>query len=160
MRRPRLANNSGHITTLCHLAAIIFILLGFITPPDVYGNDHHTNMAVCKQSDAAAAAATTSKLTAKVIKPKHKTSKSIHPTSQQSLHPRGNPHSPMENDTNLHIANINLNRDRLDNVLTALGGLSPGKNITPPDLPTDPLDEPVDLLPPPIPNYDGLADNK
>jgi hypothetical protein len=134
--------------------------MGFIAPPDVHCNDHHTNMAVCKQSDAAVAAATTSKLTAKVVKPKHKTSKSIHLTSQQSLCPRGNPCSPMENNTNLHITNINLNRDRFDNVLTALGGSSPGKNITPPDSPTDPLDEPVDLLPPPMPNYDRLADNE
>jgi hypothetical protein len=81
MRWPRLTNDGSRITTLHHLAAIIFILLRFITPPDVHCNDHHTNMAVCKQSDAAAAAATTSKFTAKVIKPKHKTSKSIHPTS-------------------------------------------------------------------------------
>jgi hypothetical protein len=29
----------------------------------------------------------------------------------------------MENNTNMYIANINLNRDRFDNVLTSLGGL-------------------------------------
>jgi hypothetical protein len=56
--------------------------------------------------------------------------------------------------------NINMNRDRFDNVLMALGGSSPGKNITPPDLPTGPFDEPVDLLPLPMPNYDGLADDE
>jgi hypothetical protein len=66
----------------------------------------------------------------------------------------------MENNTNSHIAMINLNKDRFDNVLTVLGGTSPGKNITPPESPTDPLDEPVDLLPPSMQAYDEPADDE
>jgi hypothetical protein len=60
----------------------------------------------------------------------------------------------MENDTNSHIATINLNRDRFTNVLTTLGGTSPSKNITPPESPTDPLDEPEDLPLPPTLDYE------
>ena len=41
---------------------------------------------------------------------------------------------------------INPNRDRFDNVLTTLGGASPGKNMTPPESPTGPLDKPQDLI--------------
>jgi hypothetical protein len=99
---------------------------------------------------------TTSKPTAKVTKSKERCQQ----TSQQSLHPQGNPCSPVENNTNLHIASINLSRDRFDNVLMALGGASPSKNITPPDSPTDPLDESVDLLPLPMPNYDELTEEE
>jgi hypothetical protein len=66
----------------------------------------------------------------------------------------------MESDTNLHIASINLNRDRFDNALTVLGGTSPSKNITPPESPTDPLDDPADLLPPPMQGYNALADDE
>jgi hypothetical protein len=88
-------------------------------------------MAVHKQSNAAAAIAVNSKTITKVSKPKARTPKAAQETGQQSLHPRRNSGSPMENDTNLHIATINLNRDRFNNVLTVLGGMSPGKNITP-----------------------------
>jgi hypothetical protein len=117
-------------------------------------------MAIHKRSDAAAAVAANSKTIAKVSKPKARTPKAAQETGQQSLHPRRNSGSPMENDTNLHIATINLNRDRFDNVLTVLGGTSPGKNITPPESPTDPLDKPVDLLPPLMQAYDEPANNE
>jgi hypothetical protein len=80
--------------------------------------------------------------------------------SQQSLCPQGSSCSPIESNTNSHIASINLNRDRFDYVLTALGGASPSKNITPPDSPTYPLDEPVDLLPLPMSNYDDLTNKE
>jgi hypothetical protein len=63
----------------------------------------------------------------------------------------------MENNTNTYIANINLNRDRFNNMLTSLGGLPSSKNITPPDSPTDTLVNPADLLPPLMPNYDELT---
>jgi hypothetical protein len=66
----------------------------------------------------------------------------------------------MENNTNLHIASINSNRDRFDNVLMVLGRASPSKNITPSDLPTDSLDKSVDLLPPPMPNYNKLIEEE
>ncbi len=66
----------------------------------------------------------------------------------------------MESNTNLHIVSINLNRERFNNVLTALGVASPSKNITPPDLPIHPLDEPVDLLPLLMPNYDDLTNKE
>jgi hypothetical protein len=46
MRGPRLPNNGSRITTLCLIAAIISILLGFIALPDVHCNYHCTNMAV------------------------------------------------------------------------------------------------------------------
>ncbi len=88
-------------------------------------------MAVTKQLDTAAAAAATSKVTAKVSKPKDRSAKASQQTSQQSLHSRVNSYFPVENNTNTYIANINLNRDRFDNVLTSLGGLPSSKNITP-----------------------------
>jgi hypothetical protein len=71
MRWPRQGNDGGHIAILRLSAAIIFTLLSrFVIPPNVHCNDHYSNMAVTKQSDAAAAAAITSKPTAKVSKPK------------------------------------------------------------------------------------------
>jgi hypothetical protein len=55
----------------------------------------------------------------------------------------------MENNTNMYIANINLNRGRIDNVLTSLGGLpSSTQDDAPPDSsdgtgdPSLPLGEP------------------
>jgi hypothetical protein len=115
MRRPRLTSNGSCITTLRLIATIISILLGFIALPNVHCNYHCTNMP-------------------KVSKPKDRSSKASQQTSQQSLHPRENSHSPMENNTNTYIANINLNRDRFDNVLTSLGGLpSSTQDDAPPD---------------------------
>jgi hypothetical protein len=75
MRWPCLTNNGSHITTLCLIAAVISILLGFIAFPNVHCNYHCTNMAVTKRSDVAAAAAATSKVPAKVSKPKDRSSK-------------------------------------------------------------------------------------
>ncbi len=65
---------------------------------------------------------------------------------QRPLCPQRSSGSPKENDTNLHIATINLNRDRFNNALTTLGGASPSKNVTPPESPTDPQDEQQGLL--------------
>jgi hypothetical protein len=104
MRRPCLTSNGSRITTLCLIATIISILLGFIALPNVHCNYHCTNMP-------------------KVSKPKDRSSKASQQTSHQSLCPRGNSRSPMENNTNTYIANINLNRDRFNKVLTSLGGL-------------------------------------
>jgi hypothetical protein len=103
MRRPRLTSNGSCITTLRLIATIISILLGFIALPDVHCNYHCTNMP-------------------KVSKPKDRSSKASQQTSQRYLCPRGNSCSPMENNTNMYIANINFNRDRFNNVLTSLGG--------------------------------------
>ncbi len=115
MRRPRLTSDGSHITTLHLIATIISILMGFIALPDVHCNYHCTNMP-------------------KVSKPKDRPSKASQQTSQRSLRPRGNSHSPMENNTNMYIANINLNRDRFDNMLTSLRGLpSSTQDNAPPD---------------------------
>jgi hypothetical protein len=162
MGRPRPTNNGGHTSNLRPplLAAIFVILLGLIATLDAHCNDHHPNMAAHKQSDAAAAVAANSKTIAKFSKPKARTRKAAQETGQRSLCPRWNSGSPMENDTNLHITTINLNRDRFSNVLTVLGGTSPGKNITPPESPTDPLDELVDLLPPLMQAYDEPANDE
>jgi hypothetical protein len=162
MRRPRPTNNGGHTSTLRPpiLAAIFVILLGLIAILDAHCNDHCPNMAVHKRSDAAAAVVVNSKTIAKVSKPKARTPKAAQETGQGSLHPRQNSSSPMENDTNLHIATINLNKNRFNNVLTVLGGTSPGKNITPPESPTDPLDKPGDILPPSMQAYDEPANNE
>jgi hypothetical protein len=130
MRQPHLTSNGSHITTLRFIATIISILLGFITLPDVHCNYHCTNMP-------------------KVSKPKDRSSKVSQQTSQQTLRPRGNSHSPMENNTNTYIANINLIRDRFNNVLTSLGGLpSSTQDDAPPNSsdgtgnPSFPLGEP------------------
>jgi hypothetical protein len=149
MGRPCPTNNGGHTSNLWPplLAAIFVILLGLIATLDAHCNDHRP-------------VAANSKTIAKVSKPKARTPKAAQETGQRSLCPQWNSGSLMENDTNLHIATINLNRDRFNNVLTVLGGMSPGKNITPPELPTDPLDEPVDLLPPSMQAYDEPADNE
>jgi hypothetical protein len=156
MGRPRPTNNGGHTSNLQPplLAAIFVILLGLIATIDAHCNNHRPNMAVHKGSDATAAIAANSKTIAKVSKPKARTLKAAQKTGQQSLRPRRNSGSLMENDTNSHIATINLHRDRFDNVLTVLGGTSPAKIITPPELPPDPFDEPVDLLPPSMQDYD------
>jgi hypothetical protein len=115
MKQPCLTSDHSRITTLRVIATIIFILLGFIALPDVHCNYHCTNMP-------------------KVSKPKDRSSKASQQTSQQSLCPRGNSHSPMENNTNTYIANINLNRGRSNNVLTSLGGLpSSTQYNAPPD---------------------------
>ena len=113
-------------------------------------------------SSAAMGATTRSKITReKAPTPYDKPpTKQTQETGQRSLRPRQNSGSPMESDTNSHIATINLNRDRFDNVLTVLGGTSPGKNITLPELPTDPLDDPADLLPPLMHGYNALADEE
>jgi hypothetical protein len=104
MRRLRQSNNGGHTTTLPFSAAIIFtLLLRFIIPLDVHCNNHYSNMAVTKQSDVAAAAAIYSKPTVKVSKPKEQCQQ----TRQRSLCPQGNSCSPMESNTNSHIASIN-----------------------------------------------------
>ena len=87
-------------------------------------------MAVHKRSDAAAAAATISKPRVKVTKPNTRTPHAPHETSQQSLRPRRSA-SPKENNTNAHIATINMNRDRFVNVLSSLGNASLGKRVTP-----------------------------
>jgi hypothetical protein len=159
---PRPTNNGGHTSTLWPplLAAIFVILLGLIATLNAHCNDHRPNMAVHKQSDVAAAIAVNSKTIAKVSNPKARTPKAAQEIGQQSLCPRQNSGSPMENNTNSDIATINLNRDRFNNVLTVLGGTSPGKNITPPELSTDPLDEPVDLLPPLMQAYDEPANDE
>ncbi len=65
---------------------------------------------------------------------------------QRPLHPQRSSGSTKENDTNSHIATINLNRERFDNALTTLGGASPRKNTTPPESPMGPQDEQQDLL--------------
>ena len=116
-------------------------------------------MAVHKRSDAAAATAVISKTFAKVSKPKTRAPKVSLEIGQHSLHPQRNSSSPMENDTNSHIARINLNRDRFTNVLTTLGGMSPRKNTTPPKSPTDPLDKPEDLPLPPRLDYEEPDSN-
>jgi hypothetical protein len=115
MRRPCLTSNSSRITILRLIATIISILLGFIALLDVDCNYHCTNMP-------------------KVSKPKDRSSKASQQTSQGSLCPRGNSRSPMENNTNTYIANINLNRGRFDNMLTSLGGSpSSTQDDAPPD---------------------------
>jgi hypothetical protein len=115
MRWPRLTSDGSHITTLCLIATIISISLGFIALPNVHCNYHCTNMP-------------------KVSKPKDRSSKASQQTSQQSFCPRGNSRSPMENNTNTYITNINLNRDRVENMLTSLGGSpSSTQDDAPPD---------------------------
>jgi hypothetical protein len=133
MGRPRQTNDGGHTITPQPplLAAIFVILRGLIATLDAHCNAHRPNMAVHKQSDAAAAAAANSKTNAKVSKPKARIPKAAQETSQQSLHPQRTA-SPKENNTNVHIATINLNRDRFINVLSALGNASPSKRVTPP----------------------------
>ncbi len=76
---------------------------------------------------------------------------------QRPLRPQRSSGSPKENDTNSHIATINLNRDRFDNVLNTLGGASPSKNVTPPESPTGPQDEQQDLLFQPTLDFDEPA---
>ena len=133
MGRPRPTNNGSHTSTLRPplLAAIFVILLELIATLDAYCNDHCPNMAVHKQSDAAAAVAVNSKTIAKVSKLKARTPKAAQEIGQQSLRPQRNSGSPMENNTNSHIATINLNRDRFNNVLTVLGGTSPARTSPP-----------------------------
>jgi len=60
---------------------------------------------------------------------------------------------PKENNTNAHIATINLNRDRFVNVLSALGNESLSKRVTPPESPTGPEEE-LDNAAAPQPNPD------
>jgi hypothetical protein len=79
---------------------------------------------------------------------------------QQSLCPQGNSKSPLESNTNSHIASIRLNRDRFNTVLMTLGGTSPSKNITSPDLLTDPVDKLAGLLPLQITDYDKPPDDE
>jgi hypothetical protein len=140
---------AGHFC-LPLLGITLLILLGLTTLPGV----HHTIcpfiMAIYKRLDAAAAAKTSAKTS--TLKPR--TLMSSEHLGQRSLRPRQSSGSPKENDTNLHIATINLNRDRFDNVLTTLGGASPGKNITPPESPMGPLDKPQDLLLQPTLDFD------
>ena len=78
-------------------------------------------------SPAAMGATTRSKITReKAPTPYDKPpTKQTQETGQRSLRPRRNSGSPMESNTNSHIAMINLNRDRFDNMLTVLGGTSP-----------------------------------
>ena len=130
MGRPRRTNDGGHTIPPPPplLAAVFVILLGLISTLECY--IHRPNMAVHKRSDAAAAAATISKTSVKVLKPKAKAPKATHETCQRSLRPRRTD-SPKENDTNAHIATINMNRDRFVNVLSSLGSASLSKRVTP-----------------------------
>ena len=132
MGRPRQTNDGGHTIPPPPplLAAIFVILLGLIATLDAHCYIHLPNMAVHKRSDAAAVAATNSKTSVKVSKPKARTPNATHETCQRSLRPRRTA-SPKENDTNAHIATINLNRDRFVNVLSSLGNASLGKRVTP-----------------------------
>jgi hypothetical protein len=115
IRWPCLTSNGSRITTLHLIVTIISILLGFIALLVVLCNYHCTKMP-------------------KVSKLKNRTSKTSRQTSQRSLCPKVNPHSPMENNTNTYIANINLNRGRFNNMLTSLGGLpSSTQDDTPPN---------------------------
>jgi hypothetical protein len=118
---------------------------------------HHTiqnlTMAVFKRSDAAAAAKTAAKTS--TLKPR--TLMSSEQLIQRPLHPQRSSGFPKENDTNSHIATINLNRDRFNNMLTTLGGASPSKNATPPESPTGPQDEQQDLLFQPALDFDEPA---
>ncbi len=86
---PRPTNDGGNTSTLrpTLLAAIFVILLRLIATLNAHCNDHRPNMAVNKQSDAAAAVAANSKTIAKVSKPKARTPKAAQETGQQSLHP-------------------------------------------------------------------------
>ncbi len=102
----------------------------------------HLTMADYKRSDAAASAKTAAKTS--TLKPR--TLMSSDQLVQRPLHPQRSSGSPKENNTNLHIVTINLSRDRFNNVLTTLGGASPSKNATPPELSTGPQDEQQDLL--------------
>jgi hypothetical protein len=102
----------------------------------------HLTMAVYKRSDAAAAVKTAAKTS--TLKPR--TLMSSEQLVQCPLRPQRSSGSPKENNTNLHIATINLNRDRLNNALTTLGGASPSKNATPPESLMGPQDEQQDLL--------------
>jgi hypothetical protein len=157
MGRPHPTNDSGCTNYIRPplLGAILLILLGPTTTLATHCTTHHPTMAIYKQSDAAAAA----KTSAKVSMHKPRTLTATQHISQRSLHTRQSSGSPKENDTNSHIATINLNRDRFDNVLTTLGGKSPGKNITPPESPTGLLDKPQDLLLPPTLDYDEPTDD-
>jgi hypothetical protein len=76
----------------------------------------HLTMAVYKRSNAAAAAKTAAKTS--TLKPR--TLMSSEQLVQRPLRPRRSSGSPKENDTNSHIATINLNRDRFNNALTTL----------------------------------------
>jgi hypothetical protein len=130
MQLPRPTNSgvcAGHFC-LPLLGITLLIFLGLTTPPGVHHTIRHFIMAVYKRSDAAAAAKTSTKTS--TLKPRTLTT--LEHLGQRSLRPRRSSGSPKENDTNSHIATINLNRDRFDNVLTTLGGASPGKNVTPP----------------------------
>jgi hypothetical protein len=155
MGQPRQTNDGGHtITSRPPLLAASFVILrGLIATLDAHCNAHRPNMAVHKRSDAAAAAAANSKTNAKVSKPKARTPKAAQETSQQSLRPRRTT-SPKENDTNAHIATINLNRDRFVNVLSALGNASPSKRVTPPESPSGPEEELDNAAPQPNPDLE------
>ncbi len=89
MGRPRPTNDGGHTSNLRPplLAAFFVILLGLIATLDTHCNDHCPNMAVHKQSNAAATVAANSKTIAKVSKPKARTLKAAQETGQQSLCP-------------------------------------------------------------------------
>jgi hypothetical protein len=113
----------------------------------------HLTMAVYKRLDAAAAAKTTAKTS--TLKPR--TLMSSEQLVQYPLCPQRSSGSPKENNTNSHIATINLNRDRFNNALTTLGGASPSKNATPPESPTGPQDEQQDLLFQPALDFDEPA---
>jgi hypothetical protein len=100
-------------------------------------------MAVYKHSDAAAATKTSAKTSS--LRPRSQTPSNKH--GHRPLHPQRTPGLPNENDTNAHIATINLNRDRFDNVLSALGSVSPIKRVIPPESPTG-LEAELDNAPP------------
>jgi hypothetical protein len=100
-------------------------------------------MAVYKCSDVAAATKTSAKTSS--LRPRSQTPSNQH--GHHPLHPRRTSGLPNENDTNVHIATINLNRDRFNNVLSALSSVSPSKRVTPPESPTGPEAE-LDNAPP------------
>jgi hypothetical protein len=152
MQLPRPTNGGIRAGHFCSplLGVTLLIFLGLTTPPGVHHTICHFIMAFYKRSDTAAAAKTSAKTS--TLKPRTLTS--AEHLGQHSLRPRRSSGSPKENNTNSHIATINLNRDRFDNVLTTLGGASPGKNITPSESPTGPLDEPQDLLLQPTLDFD------
>ncbi len=90
---------------------------------------------------------------------KHKAAKTAK-ISHRQLCPHGNSGSPQGNNTNLHIAKLNLNHLRFTNALVTLGMLA--ATSPPADMPPNPLDgadvpiSPPDELPTPDPAAAGV----
>jgi hypothetical protein len=115
MQPARPTNGGVRAGYLCSLlSAILLIFLGLTTPPAVHHTIQHLTMAVYKRLDAAAAAMTAAKTS--TLKPR--TLMSLEQPFQRPLRPRRSSGSPKENDTNLHITTINLNRDRFKRSLS------------------------------------------